>query len=68
MVFVKNKPNHNRDHPWCPPTEKPEACTLIDMLLENEKIVRGWWTGAEWFHRRDPNVSIVKWRRIHGEY
>ena len=68
MVFVKNKPNHSKDHPWRPPTEKPEACILVDLFLENEKIVRGWWDGNSWFHIRNPSLNVSKWRRIHGEY
>lgn len=42
--------------------KKMEPYTLVRLLLENGKVVKGWWTGHSWdgLHLRDHH-TIVKW-------
>ena len=43
---------------------KPEHFVLNHLLLDNGKIIRGWWSGQAWDGiRYSDKYKVIKWKK-----
>ncbi len=48
----------------------PPPFDLVQLLLDDERIITGWHGGARTFtgYRLNQSCKVVAWRKVHGLY